>query len=129
MTDTQQITPHPEKAPFPDGSFTPGPWLMELDNFGDYTVVQQGSTLAIAAVVNGEMRRMGGQSAEHEANANLIIAAPDMFGACDALCRAFPETDSDNSIESLWARYGSELALAVQSARQALSKATGGQHV
>lgn len=62
---------------------TPGPWLLELDNFGDYTVLQQHETLAIAAVVNGEMRRMGGLSDQHEANANLIAAAPDMFAGIE----------------------------------------------
>lgn len=60
---------------------TPGPWLIELDNFGDYTVYGQHETLAIAAVVNGEMRRMGDLSDQHEANALLIAAAPDMFEA------------------------------------------------
>ena len=60
---------------------TPGPWLLELDNFGDYTVHRQNETLAIAAVVNGEMRRMGNLSGQHEANARLIAAAPDMFEA------------------------------------------------
>lgn len=60
---------------------TPGPWRMTLDEFGDYTIQPQHEELAIAAVVNGEMRRMGGQSGEHEANARLIAAAPDLFAA------------------------------------------------
>ncbi|CAM5769967.1 hypothetical protein [Bosea minatitlanensis] len=60
---------------------TPGPWRMTLDDFGDYTIQPQHEELAIAAVVNGEMRRMGGVSGEHEANAHVIVAAPDLLKA------------------------------------------------
>lgn len=66
--------------------FTPGPWRATPDCFGDFTIQPHGAELAIAAVVNGEMRRMGGGVSEQEANARLIAAAPDMFEALkDAL--------------------------------------------
>lgn len=60
---------------------TPGPWRMTLDDFGDYTIQPHDAELAIAAVVNGEMRRMGGQAGEHAANARVIMAAPEMVKA------------------------------------------------
>jgi len=60
---------------------TTGPWRMTPDDFGDYTIQPQHEELAIAAVVNGEMRRIGGQSGEHEANARLIAASPDLLKA------------------------------------------------
>ena len=63
-------------------SFTPGPWTIEgPDAFNDYNILGPDKALAIAAVVNGEMRRMGGKETEHEANAHLIEAAPDLYQA------------------------------------------------
>lgn len=89
---------------------TCGPWLMELDNFGDYTIHPQHEALAIAAVVNGEMRRMGGLSGEHEANAHLIVSAPDLYEALhDLLTRP---TDGTARVR----------------ARAALDKAEGRRH-
>lgn len=65
---------------------TPGPWrLSGPDEFGDYTVQPPDEPMAIAAVTNGEMRRMGGMSDEHAANALMIAAAPDMFEALELL--------------------------------------------
>ena len=65
-------------------SFTPGPWIAEgPDQFADYNILGPHEALAIAAVVNGEMRRMGGKSAEHEANAHLIAAAPKLYAALE----------------------------------------------
>lgn len=61
---------------------TPGPWIAgEPDEFGDINIQPADGGLAIAAVVNGEMRRMGGQYGEHIANARLIAAAPKMLAA------------------------------------------------
>jgi hypothetical protein len=61
---------------------TPGPWrLSGPDDFGDYTIQPPKEALAIAAVTNGEMWRMGGKFDEHSANANLIAAAPLMYEA------------------------------------------------
>jgi hypothetical protein len=42
--------------------------------------------------------------------------------ALTKLTEAFPETDADNSIGNLWARYGSDLAVAVREARAALAE-------
>ena len=53
------------------------------DDFGDYTICGPDEALAIAAVVNGEMRRMGGKTAEHQANAHLIAAAPNLYAALE----------------------------------------------
>lgn len=56
---------------------TPGEWrLSGPDEFGDYAIQEPDSPLAIAAVVNGEVRRMGGKAEEHAANARLLRAAP-----------------------------------------------------
>ena len=61
---------------------TPGPWrLSARDPFGDFTIHPPGEKLAIAAVVNGEMRRLAGEQAEHAANARLIAAAPEGFAS------------------------------------------------
>ena len=62
-------------------AFTPGPWRGEEDDYGDVAIMGAGETLAIAAVVNGEMRRVEGEPDEHAANAALIAAAPTMFAA------------------------------------------------
>lgn len=62
------------------GAFTPGPWVLDgPDTFGDFDIAGPDGPLAIAAVVNGEFRRMGGKWSEHEANARLIAAAPEMY--------------------------------------------------
>lgn len=62
--------------------FTPGPWHLEGPDYSsDYTITGNDDALAICAVVNGEMRRMGGKDDEHAANANLIAAAPDLYEA------------------------------------------------
>ncbi len=52
--------------------------------------------------------------------AELIARAPALLRAVMALCRTFPESDDDNSIDSIWGRYGSELAMAVKAAREAM---------
>jgi hypothetical protein len=70
-----------EEAAMGEREHTPGPWRVTLDEFGDYTIQPEHAVLAVAAVVNGEMRRMGGHAGEHQANARLIAAAPDMFEA------------------------------------------------
>jgi hypothetical protein len=46
-----------------------------------------------------------------------------MLAALKALTNAYPENDEDNSVENLWARYGSEFACAVRDARAAVALA------
>lgn len=66
--------------------WTEGPWsITEPDTFGDITVQQVGEPLAIAAVVNGELRKYGGKFDEHCANARLIASAPTMYEALEKI--------------------------------------------
>ena len=58
---------------------TPGPWVVEPDIMGDFTIHPEGRKLAIAAVVNGAINNITGHGSEHGANANLIAAAPDLL--------------------------------------------------
>lgn len=76
-----------------DSKHTPGPWIAsEPDQFNDITINRgPEEPLAIAAVVNGEMRRMGGKLDEHEANARLIAAAPLMLEALMEIQQAAQE--------------------------------------
>jgi len=72
-----------------DAKYTPGSWrLRGPDEFGDFTVLPTNEGLAIAAVVNGEMRRYGGLELEHIANASLIAAAPDLLEAAKNVTKA-----------------------------------------
>ena len=65
-----------------DPKWTKGEWrLSGPDDFGDYAVQGPDDELAIAAVVNGAMRSLGGHDEEHKANAHLITAAPDLYEA------------------------------------------------
>ena len=66
------------------------------DDFGDYTISPPSEVLAIAAVTNGEMWRMGGKFDEHSANANLIAAAPDLHKALVEARDAVAELARDN---------------------------------
>lgn len=45
--------------------------------------------------------------------------------ALEAWSTAYPESDPDNSIESLWGRYGSEFASAMKATRSALADIEG----
>lgn len=66
---------------------TQGPWHYESDGMGDFTIASSADPLAIAAVVNGTFMAMGGHAKEHEANARLIAAAPEMLAALRGLVR------------------------------------------
>ena len=63
--------------------WTPGPWRSEgPDEFGDYNILHDGDSLAIAAVVSN-MRLPD----EVRANAHTISASPDMKSVCEDLNR------------------------------------------
>ena len=65
-----------------DKPWTPGPWVLEDDGFGDFAVYgKDDSELAIAAIVNGVFRGYGGEEHTQQANANLIAAAPELADA------------------------------------------------
>jgi hypothetical protein len=65
---------------------TKGPWTAcDPDFFGDITINGPDGGLAIAAVYNGEMRWLAGQLEEHQANARLMAAAPDLLRALQDL--------------------------------------------
>lgn len=84
---------------------TNGPWrLSGPDDFGDDTIQPPSEELAIAAVVNGAIRSLTGDRAEHQANARLIRAAPEMRAALvmlrdrlDALARQCDKTECDKT--------------------------------
>ena len=63
-------------------SFTPGPWsLSERDpQLDEFYVFNEDSTACVATVVSRE------DPDEHEANARLIAAAPELFDALKGLC-------------------------------------------
>lgn len=90
--------------------FTEAPWeASDTDEFGDINITRKGGVLAIAAVVNGEFKRMGGEFDEHLANAHLIAAAPCMYKKLESLisilteaARAYRHLQKDNkSTEAL----------------------------
>jgi hypothetical protein len=68
-----------------EAKHTPGTWHFEPDGMGDFTIASRNGPLAIAAVVNGQVRR----PEEHDANARLITAAPDMLGALKSVRARF----------------------------------------
>jgi hypothetical protein len=89
-------TPHPEKAPFPDGSFTPGPWVARPNpsGNGEWEVVKPDDDKDFADepwFIAACFDDADGASAE--ANARLTAAAPDMFEALKA-AKAFHDRDS-----------------------------------
>jgi hypothetical protein len=106
---------------------TPGPWRMTLDDFGDYTIQPPNEELAIAAVVNGEMRRIGGRSTEHEANARLIAAAPEVRAAAKAI--AEPDCFYDGSNIVIRCDSHGDAIRRMRVLRDALAKAEGNPNV
>jgi len=109
--------------------WTPGPWVgTEPDPFDDITIQRDGTGLAIAAVVNGAFRRMGGKYAEHLANARLIAAAPELFEALrylSAIMACDSDAEAEETAEQLEIADPSGFIEAWRNARAALSKATG----
>ena len=64
--------------------YTKGPWVCDgPDHFNDYTIHPEGRALAIAAITNGAINSIAGHGAEHEANARLIAASPDLLEASE----------------------------------------------
>ena len=61
---------------------TQGEWrLSGPDHFGDFMLQPPDEEYAIAAITNGDIRRMGGRWDEHVANAHLLHAAPKLYEA------------------------------------------------
>lgn len=67
-------------------AWTPGPWFYgKPDMFGDFTIQHDSEALAIASVCNGDAKALMGREAEHQANACLIAAAPELYRALEDL--------------------------------------------
>jgi hypothetical protein len=105
---------------------TRGPWHYEPDGMGDFTIASERDQLAIAAVVNGSFMAMGGHADEHEANARLIAAAPDMLAAlreCQSTLAMIIAPDAGKRTSALHAF--AQATAAEAKARAAISKAEG----
>lgn len=102
-------------------SATPGPWYIYEGNphWVMATDPDDDTPWLVAKV-----EPYAGPGDATPANARLIAAAPCLLAAAQSLADAFPESDEDNTVESIWGRYGAELAAAVRDARAALSNAT-----
>lgn len=64
-----------------DSKHTPGSWTMRADPTGGMSHEIYGSFVTIA--------RTYAAAREHEANARLIAAAPDLLAACKAIAKCF----------------------------------------
>lgn len=105
---------------------TPGPWrLSGPDDFNDYTIQPPNAELAIAAVVNGAMWHMGGKSNEHEANARLIAAAPELLEALEKITH-YAECQIEAFKSGRPFLDMTAFRLLCPKARAAIAKATGG---
>lgn len=100
--------------------WTDGPWRVgEPDEFGDIAIQPALSQLAVAVMVNGEIMRLAGRADEHAANAHLIAAAPDLYGALKQFTGAWLPN------QKAWAI--SEMYEARDKALKAMAKARGEQ--
>lgn len=105
---------------FMEAKHTPGPWELSeaeyKEGFGTYRRVEQveqfGDVVASVCIrhtANHTLNACG------DANARLIAAAPELLGALEAMSAEF---DSGDVNDGEWA--------AIQKARAAIAKATGG---
>lgn len=103
---------------------TPGPWLvapkaLEENFFEDARILRHDGLVVASVVHNGDV-----VPREHEANANLIAAAPDMLEAlkpfakcCDSIGREIPDSKDTSS----WTFQAGDF----RRARAAIAKAEG----
>jgi uncharacterized protein involved in type VI secretion and phage assembly len=103
--------------------FTPGPWLLEKERDGDFSVwAREPLPNALATILYEDIN--GGNPVE--ANARLIAAAPELYGQIesgqtdlDLLRRAIEEDDPKAEllirVTDLWKRNDAALAKATQS--------------
>ena len=95
---------------------TPAPWkASKPDMFGDINIQGPEDALAIAAVTNGEARRLAGRWEEHLANARLIESAPSLLKALRVCAHLM---DAHEPSETAW-------DAALDQARAIMAKATG----
>lgn len=87
------------------------------DEFGDFTITTSKGGLAVAAVVNGEMWRMGGQWEQHVARATLFAAAGKMVAALEMVERKWVRADG--------LPFADGVIPAIDAVREALSAAGG----
>jgi hypothetical protein len=85
---------------------TPGPWFygIGIRGYGDYTLQitgDKGRTIFIAPIkTDGTTQYTIGELKEHESNARLIAAAPDLLGALKSILRWREGTDNYKIAES-----------------------------
>lgn len=89
---------------------THGPWEAVSDNIGNVTVY------GLTSGANIDVCAMGGNTNDG-ANARLIAAAPDLLAALQTMCNEFADLPGMVHDERA----------AVETARRAIAKATGGQ--
>jgi len=96
---------------------TPGPWFIRVQDTGfliDSPKTQEQPHGRVATVAQYSYEWAGPMRAEALANARLIVAAPDLLSALEAMSAEF---DSGDVNDGEWA--------VIQKARAAIAKATG----
>lgn len=108
---TDAVASHQIKA-----AHTPGPWKIDRGHASGFA---RGISAATRNIVN--FNGLASPTAEEsQANANLIAAAPELLEALAEFVRI-----EDEDATGLLAECGSDVVLAIEKARAALSKARG----
>ena len=98
---------------------TPGPWVTGEYNEKSYIEAVDGGMVVIVGCIY--------QNPKREANARLIVAAPDLLAACEAIMDAFVHVEGDikgNKARTDIFRQCVNMRRAVDSARIAIEQAT-----
>ncbi len=81
---------------------TPGPWYIKRGNEGILTTISNRKTYCKhsfhIAIIFPWIRR---KSSEHEANANLIAAAPELLLACNFALQGIIHGEVDNTTKEI----------------------------
>jgi hypothetical protein len=102
---------------------TPGPWKTEGRD------VQTADGLITVAIAHGPVGEWQKVRTEHEANARLIAAAPDLLEACERFMNcgllATSGKTTDGKEPNISVYIHPELDAAIENARAAINKAKG----